>query len=225
MRHMACAGALPGAYGGLIVEMLMWHAALAATLAAIQFARSPLRSRVPALAFDDHLGLDTAMAVPRTQSLLAGLLCAAAATLCGSLLLQSTDSAQVVLGLMLAFAIGGMVGHMVFPQTNPVGILFSPALVAIAAYAFVLLRFNASQGKLLAGWLDPGLGTWQRVPHLARALPIHYASAAVAGAALGIGWAEGIAHANRRQRPSSPTVGPATAGDGAAAADRRGTRR
>lgn len=213
VRRMQQVDALPGAYGGLIVEMLMWHAGLVAMLGLIQIGRSPLRTRIPALAFEDHLGLDIDMKVPGARSLLPGLVCAIVGGVIALLLLQVTDTAQVVLGLMFAFAVGGMVGHYMFPQSNPVGILFSPAVVAIGAYAYVLLRFRSPENAVLQAWFDAGLPLRQRVPGLAMALPIHYASAAVAGAALGIGWADGIVAARQHEADvSSDAPAPRSAG-------------
>ena len=160
--------------------------------------RSPLRqphvvgigANGVGVSFDDHLGVDTHLRFPQTQALLAGATTPLTAGVLCYLLLRNTDPGQIVCALLVSFTVGGLAGHLIFPQTNPIGILFSPAVVAVVGYTWVMLRF---------GQTDAVVSAWHRgqLPGMALALPVHYASAAIAGCAIGVGWAQGIIHGNR----------------------------
>ncbi len=175
----------PGSFGALMIELLIWQLGVVLMLTLVQQLRSPLRSCWPALAFDDHLGVDTHIRLPGSQALGAGLVCAIVAGVLCHLLIRSSDINQVLASLLLAFAVGGMAGHMVFPQSNPAAILLSPAIVAAAGYALVLTGYT-NHTQVLTAW-HAG-----KISGLALALPVHYASAGLAGAALGVGWAQGL---------------------------------
>lgn len=202
-NSMADRGALPSVYRGLMVELVIWYAGLVAMLILIQRFRPRLRKMLPILAFDDHLGAELQLRLPRTTALSAGLVCAVVGGLLGSLFLQSSQTAQVMVGLFIAFAIGGLIGHLLFPQTNPVAILMSSGVVALIGYGCVLFQFD-TQLQMLKAWNDDNLSIWHRVPALAQGLPIHFASSAVAGSALGIGWAQGILVDHRPQPEAGP---------------------
>lgn len=176
---------LPQGYRGFIFEALIWQGLWAVMLAVIGFFRSPLRTRWPALAFTDHLGVDTRIRLPQVQALMAGLVSAVIGGVAAWLLVRSSDPGQVIGGLVIAFAVGGMLGHVVFPQTNPVGILLSPTLVAIASYGYVLTQFNSHEAVLQAWYTRTLFGP-------ALAMPIYFASAGVAGCALGVGLAQAL---------------------------------
>lgn len=178
----ADADQLPQRYGLLVLELVIWQAGLVVMLTVIGRLRSPLRTRFAALAFEDHVGHEVKIAWPGRSALIAGLISAVGSgTLC-MLLIRDSHGAQVIGGLVLAFVIGAMAAQLIHPQNNPVGILLSPLLVALAAYTWMLLRYDSTQ-QVLAAW---HAGT---LPGPALALPIHYASAALAGAAAGIGLA------------------------------------
>ena len=197
LQRSAGRDGLPDAYGLLLVEVLVWQVAVLLMLMLIQHLRSPLRARWPALAFDDHLGVDTHIRLPQLQALGGGLVCAVVSGIVAWICIRSSDSGQVVWSLLIAFMIGGMVGQMSFPHNNPAGILFSPALVAMVAYGAVLLRYQGSD-EVLQAWfnLNLGLRNADRIPGPALALPIHYVSAGLAGCALGVGWAQGTLGGN-----------------------------
>jgi hypothetical protein len=179
---------LPGVYGGLMLEIILWFAALAAFMFTIQRLRPRLR-RLPGLALwarqpgndDIHLtqwNLPTALA-GLISTLAGGLLCVA--------LIQSTASGQVIGSMLLAFAAGALIAHMTIPKANPIGILLSPALVALLGYGYMLIEAQfVSTASVLEAWYAGEL------PGVALALPIHYASAAVAGCTLGLGVAQAL---------------------------------
>lgn len=183
---------LPDGYALLAAEMLIWQLGVVVILVATAKLRSPMRSRWPALAFDDHLGVDTRIHFPQALSLAGGATCALVAGVLSFFLIRSDAAGQVIGALITAFAIGATVAQMVFPQPNPVGILFSPAIVAMAAYGYVLFSFG-THDEVLAAWFaqtSSSAAANARLPGPAMALPIHYASAALAGCAIGVGMAQ-----------------------------------
>lgn len=176
---------LPGDYGYLIGELFVWFAVLIVCLAGIQKLRAPLRNRFALLRYDAHLGSDMKIAIPDSTSMMSGLICAVVGGVGCFFLLRDFDTGQVMWSLGLAFAIGGLVAHLCVPNNNPVPILVSPILVAVAGYAWVIKDHNTANAFREA-WNSGEL------PGMALALPIHYASAAVAGGALGIGWGQAL---------------------------------
>lgn len=101
------------------------------------------------------------------------------------LLLRSSDIWQVNWGLFFAFTAAGIAAHQIFPARNPMGILLSPFLAAIGWYAYIAISGDGAETMLTAFYSGE---SW----HAGLALPIHYASAGVAGAAAGIGWSHGM---------------------------------
>lgn len=182
---------LPGDFGMLMVEMVIWQGGVMCMLLAIQWLRSPMRAQWPALAYQDHLGVDVHLIHPQLQAWAAGLICALCAGGLGYFLIRTSDVGQVIGSLFFAFCVGGLLVGLIFPKTNPVGVLFSPALVALAAYAYMMTGFE-SDGAVLEAWYG------QRLPGLVFALPIHYVSAGVAGCAAGVGLAQGFEAAKAR---------------------------
>lgn len=176
---------LPGGYLWLIIEMAVWLAGVVAMLLMIQTLRSPMRTRWPALGFEDHLGVDTDPRLVHRDSALAGAGCAAIGAVLSWLLLRNSDPSQITFGLLTAFTVGGLMATLKFPNVNPAGILVSPGIVAVLGYGYVLLNY-ADGRDVLAAW---HAGT---LPGPALALPIHYIGAGVTGCTLGIGWAQAL---------------------------------
>jgi len=174
---------LPGGYATLVLETCLWQAVLGGILVAVQRVRHPIRSRLPALLLGEVPGLDPPPAHPHLATLCAAAVCVLLALPITWLFIHSSDAPQVMWSVCGAFVVGGVIAHGAFPRANPVGVLFAPAVVASIAYTWVLTRYPG-ETDLLAAWFEG------RLPGSALALPIHYASAGVAGGALGIGWAE-----------------------------------
>ncbi len=174
---------LTGDYKWLIFETLIWQVGVLLMLFVIQRLRSPLRTRWPALAFGDHLGVDTPRRSPFVQVAGSGLVCGGIAAVVGYILIHNADTGQVICGLIIAFLLGGLIAQTAFPFANPLGVLSSPFLVAVCCYGYILIRF---------GQTEPFLKAWyhQSLPGLALALPIHYASAGLVGCTLGMGMAQ-----------------------------------
>ncbi len=203
IRHVE-ADALPAAYTGLIGEVLLWQIGVVIMLTVIARLRSPLRTRYPALAYDDHLGVDVHIRLPQMQAVVAGVASAVIAGFFAYHLIRSTDAGQVMWSLILAFTAGGCLAHLTFPHSNPVGILLSPALVAIAAYTWIMLGtpFHSSDGVL-----ELAFNLRYRVPlpaGLAFALPIHYVAAGTVGTTLGIGLAHAFEASKTPAAPENP---------------------
>jgi len=177
--------ALPGDYGLLMVEVLIWQSGVAGMLFLVQWLHSPVRALWPALAYEDHLGVDLHLRFPQTQAWAAGLVCALCGFGIGCMLVRSSDIGQVIGSLFLSFAMGGLVAGLIFPSVNPVGVLFSPAVVAVIAYAYMWLRFDSHEAVLRA-WFE------HQLPGVGLAMPIHFVSAGVAGCSVGMGLAQVI---------------------------------
>jgi len=127
------------------------------------------------------------------------LAAAALGGLLGHLLIRSTDSGQVIGGLLLSYAITGLVVRTAFPDVNPVGILIAPCVTAVAAYLYGAVSFE-SRLDLLNTWYKGGLFG------LLRVLPIYFASAGVAGAAIGVGFAESVERARVHEVGAEPAA-------------------
>jgi len=180
---------LPGDYACLMMGVLIWQTGVVIILYAVGWLRSPLRALWPALAYDDHLGVDIHLRFPQLQAWSAGGVCAVCGLGVGCVLIRTSDVGQVIAALLVSFGIGGLVAGVIFPRVNPIGILFSPAMVAIAAYTYMWTGFDNSEAVLRA-WYG------QQLPGIALALPIHYISAGVGGAAAGVGMSQVIEATN-----------------------------
>ena len=178
-------GSLPAAYQRLMLEAVIWFTGLLAMLMVIQYLRSPLRSRIPALASHDHLGIDTRVRFPNGLALAAGAITAILGGLLTNVFVRSDATGQVVCGLVLAFTLAAMAAQLIVRQANPVMILLAPLAVAMAGYGYVTYSYNGT---------DQFLRAWQtgRIVGPALAMPVFYASAAVTGCALGVGLAQSM---------------------------------
>ncbi|MEX0774490.1 MAG: hypothetical protein WD042_02125 [Phycisphaeraceae bacterium] len=177
--------ALPGDYRLLIIETLVWFTALLLLIVAMQTARVYSGTRWPTLLSPHHPGSRAQFRLPKLEALLAALVCAVIGGGLSHIMIASAQTGQIIGSLLVAFTIAALVTQLIFPHlTNPATMLFSPMIVALVGYAY-MLTIKSSNDVLEA--LNHG-----RLTGLALALPIHYASAAVAGCALGIGWAHGF---------------------------------
>lgn len=204
-RH-AGAGSLPDAYATLMLETVLWFAGLVVMLMAIQYLRSPLRSRIPTLASHDHFGRDTYVRFPNAKALAAGAVTAIIGWLLCVLLVRSDATGQVVCSLVLGFALAATAGQLIFRQANPVAILLSPMVVAIVGYGFARFGYDSS-AALERAWYAG------RIVGPAMVLPVFYVSAGVAGCAIGVGLAQGFTashQADATSAVSSGSVAPAS---------------
>lgn len=105
-------------------------------------------------------------------------------------LLPNGNVGQVFGALTVAFTIGGLVARAAMPRAHHLGLMMSPTLVALAAYAYASSSY-ASSDALLAAWYA------QKLPGMALVLPIYYASVAVAAVAVGVGIAQSFDSSRR----------------------------
>ncbi|MAE60022.1 MAG: hypothetical protein CMJ49_01560 [Planctomycetaceae bacterium] len=108
------------------------------------------------------------------------------------LLMQWMDPGQVIFVPLIAFTAGAVAAHQIVQTRIGIGILLSPLLVGLVGYVVVALTYGNDVTALQAAIYGlPGEG---RAPaavlRAALALPIHYASAGVMGAAMGLGWSQ-----------------------------------
>ena len=191
-----------GGYVDLIVETLIWQVAIVGFALLAQMGRRPLRDRFTSITCERYHGKRSKLALPDTQAIGAGLTSACAAGMLGMFLLRTADVGQIIGALILAFLIGGMAGQLIFPQDNPLPLLLSPGLLALAVYGYVLLRFD-SQNAILEAWFTRTASRSQGMkvlPGLALALPVHYASAALVGVTMGVGLAQAMTGGDKQAR-------------------------
>ena len=126
------------------------------------------------------------------QAILAGGVSALVAGILAFLLIRSPDTGQIFWSLVVAFLVGGLAGRLAVPGCSPWGIVVSPAVVGVLGYFWALFLYGNDHEAYLAALFSTEQ-TLAAVPGIALALPIHYASAGVVGATLGIGWARHFA--------------------------------
>lgn len=198
---------LPGDYLKLAMETLIWFTAVIVFLIVAMRLRPSIRKSIPKLADQHHFGQNMQLRKINASAWTAGGVTALVGGILTFLLLRTAESGQVVGGLILAFMIAAFVGmlvagsifgepykrkgsdkteRMVAPPRNPIPVLLAPAIVAIVGYLLTMVAFT-DKAELLASWYEGG------VLGIARALPIHYASAGIIGCCLGIGWAQAVA--------------------------------
>lgn len=182
---------LPGDYLQLILEMFVWQAGLILMLILIRRSRPHLRRRWPVLVLDDRPDQALVLRLCRPWSVGPGLTCAGVAATVAFFLIRNSDAGQVIGALLVAFTLGGWAAKAVWSGYNCLTVLASPALVAVGAYAWVLLHFGGADAEsVLSAWYlqeGAGAGVGGALPGLALALPIHYISAGLVGCCLGLG--------------------------------------
>lgn len=199
---------LPGDYMKLAIETVAWFAAVIGFMCIAMTTRPRIRKTIPQLSDKYHFGQETRLRRIDKSSWTAGGITVLVGGLLAFILLRTAESGQIVGGLILGFMIAAFTGNLVAgslfgesvpiqkgsdkverivsPPKNPIPVLLSPAVVAIVGYLITLLT-HSDQTALMDHWYEGG------VIGLARALPIHYASAGVIGCCLGIGWAQAVA--------------------------------
>jgi len=143
-----------------------------------QRSTAPLAALLPTLA--EEIGRTLNVKRTWVVAIGAGVLTTLIAMLACSWLLQSTLVYQSFWGILLAFFIGAFTANLIFPSAMPIGTLISPFIAAAAFYAMAAMGDEMLVRAFFRG----------EVWHGATALPIFYASAGVAGAAMGVGMAE-----------------------------------
>ncbi len=181
--------ALPSGYGWLIIEAMIWLAAVVGLFLTLMHAAPRLgRLLPPTMKNEQHTARRVDFKAGGLRSLISGAIAGGIGGFLASVMIQSTTTGQIVGALLTAFLIGALIGQLIMPQSNPVVILMSPLLAGVVAYGIVLLRGYATTDEVL---LREYAG---QLPGAALALPLHYASAGVLGACLGVGFAQSLDH-------------------------------
>jgi hypothetical protein len=207
--------ALPGEFGGLILEAILWLCLLAASAAWIVQARAPLRRVLPVLGGQEHVGGDGTMSVRDGAAWAAAGVATLAGCVLGAVLLRTGAKGQVIGGLIAAFGLASFtadsVVHFLIPRQprSVLRVLIPPALAAIIGYTLALIQ-NGDEGQFLFAFFA------NRTSRLAGALPIFYLSAGVAGCCLGAGASQVMFPA--RQTKDAVAAGQSGQPDAAAAA-------
>ncbi len=130
---------------------------------------------------------------PLAPAFLGGAVCLAIGTLGVTVLQQSAEPGQVIGTLLLSFTAGGLAAHQMFPTPARVLPLVTPLILAASSYLWTAVSSEDQAALLSRYYARYGA---ELLP-AARALPIFYASAGVAGVAFGLGWSQAL-HAARR---------------------------
>ena len=187
---------LPGAYAWLAVELAFMAGVWAGLLALLQWTSGPLRAHIGARLGGHTPAHASPLTRPGGQGLIALLATAAIGGGLSELLLKTTDVGQVMWGLVLGFLLAGLVGRVAVPRASPAMPLLAPFLTGIVAYGYLALEYLTGSA-VIAAWYGGDL------PGLGLALPIHYASAGLAGAAMGVGAGQLLERAHRDE--AAPT--------------------
>ncbi|QDU34587.1 hypothetical protein KS4_26580 [Poriferisphaera corsica] len=190
---------LPDQYAALIIECLIWGTFLFINLYLIQLSSSSLRAFLPKSlsppTADEASESPPLFANLNTNTLIALPITALIGTTMTYLTIQSTDTAQSICSLILAFAIASFIARLVFPTANPAILLFAPLLTAISAYTFIWLspaQYPSSDTILKLIYTD-------QYPPIAYPLPIFYASAGTLGIIIGISISNGLENITYQQ--------------------------
>ncbi|MEX2213373.1 MAG: hypothetical protein WD768_04555 [Phycisphaeraceae bacterium] len=178
---------LPGDYFKLAIELVIWCAAMLLFLFVAMRWRKRAQAAFPFLVDPDRGGEDMTVGIPDRATWIAAFTTAIVSAILAFFLVRTADSGQVIGALMLAFMLGSLLGDIVCAflfqkhATNVAWVVLAPLLVGLGAYFQTALGYgkdDAFREAIFGG----------RVSGLSLALPIHYASAAIAGCCLGAGW-------------------------------------
>lgn len=201
---------LPADYLALSIELALWQFWWILLLLGLAWGRKTGQSRrLPAWSFSENLGTNTQIGLPGLNAIGAGLICAVIGGALSAFLIVNARIGQVAGGLFVAFLLAGMIAQLLLPQNNPIPLLAAPLITGLASYLYLLLSFGHQDAVLLA-WHSG------KLPGSALALPIHYASIAIAGVAMGVGWAQGMIGTNRAAQQAQEAA-PTAAGPNASA--------
>lgn len=138
---------------------------------------------------------------PAPGAMLGGFVAVAVSATVMLLMLRTTDVGQVIAAIAIGSMLGALAGGQLCPRTPVAMILLAPMTVAVGAYATIAFSYQDEATVLRAAWhtlnATPG-ANFDHLLSLGLALPIHYASSGLAGAALGLGWSQALFAARMR---------------------------
>ncbi len=126
-----------------------------------------------------------------SDGFLAAGLCLAVGQALAMLLIKNWQIGQVLTSLLISFTVGSLVGHMIFPRSKYYYLLFTPLLLCISHYFEITRLLDAREIAVSSRQLlnQTNLADL-KMYGTGLALPIHYATAGVAGVLLGAAWAQ-----------------------------------
>jgi hypothetical protein len=125
------------------------------------------------------------------QMIFGALLTAVVGVVLTPLFVRSPDPQQVAWGLVGAYLIAGVLGHQTFSGGHPVGVLLGPFIGG--AFWYAIVASDGAGGASVGGGVEGNLLDVYFAGDLARGalvMPVYYASAGLAGAAVGVGWSQ-----------------------------------
>lgn len=203
-RHWVNDASLPKAYGSLAAESPLWFIPAVLLWIGLSLTHRRFQPHWPKLILSGSpAAIDTQR--PNIGRVVLSVICTAllAAFWGGGIstwLLADGRAAQLVFGLLIGFALAGMLTRLFLPtMTHPLGLILAPLVVSVIVDLYTANQYRSAT-TLLSDWYHG------RLLGLARALPMHYASAAIAGACLGLGWGQGLS--SLPPSPAPPLVPP-----------------
>ena len=196
--------ALPGGFGWLAIEMVLW---LLLGVGCIALMVKMARRWGPQTD-------DSTLVRPQVSDLPAiGIVLAVGGAL-SWWLLRSHDGGQVIGGLLVGFAIAGVVARATRPEGSVTALLAAPALAATLVYLWVSVKMPGDEATRLAVFNMNGAAAQRpRLAGLALALPMQVISAGSLGVLLGHLWAPSLLGlAVERELEQEETAEPTSSG-------------
>jgi hypothetical protein len=122
------------------------------------------------------------------QPVLGALLAAVVGLVLTPFWVRSPDPQQVAWGLGAAYLLAGLFGHQTFPGGHPIGVLLAPFLGGAFWYVMVATDAGGAVAQAEGGLLEVYFS--KDLIRGSLAMPVHYASAGLAGVTMGVGWSQ-----------------------------------
>ena len=146
----------------------------------------------------DHGKAGLQWRAPMASSFLGSVVAMAVGSATAVVLIRSVDSGQVIGALLVAFTLGGLVGHQMFPSPTRLTYVLVPLLLCMASYGWVAASVSDSEQLLRKLFVTAEHGGVSPLFPLALSLPSQYASAGVLGTLLGVGWSQSLYASQQR---------------------------
>ena len=183
MRRADEAGRLELLYPAMAVEVVVWFGLLSVGLGLVDVLGGVVKRRLPARWTSRHLGGSLRLWGVSRAGLAAAAVVAAIGAGLEQLTVVNAEAGQVAGGLILSFALAGLVGQTLFPNDRPWAMLMAPGLVAALGYGWAAWHYAGTGG---GGVMLEALYS-RRLPGLAAGLPVHHVTAGVLGVVTGVG--------------------------------------
>jgi len=189
----------PGGYIHAIIESFVWAVLIAGMAMACRIVRSQFRDRLSERLASRHFGASDPWFGPMLPTLIGFMLATAVGLGMTFVLVQSSATGQVTWSVFVAFVVAGLVSQVTVRGGGILVVLLSPMLAAVLGYGYTIMS-HANDVALLSAWYSEQLMGWAMVR------PIDYASAGLAGCAIGIGVGQALDIS--RQSTQEQSAGP-----------------